>query len=296
MLIPSGAAPHQPARLADLLDALRLHEPDCPLVVVVDDGQPPGALQAVLDRAGFPHRVLPNARAGRGWGWGGGLTCGLHAALRQIWRERSPDFVVKLDTDALTLGPFAREVGERLARHPSAGLLGRVVHLTPRECRRVRRLTLPVSLWRQPRLHLRWGAPFSRSARELNQCLHRAAARDRWRSPVPQGGAYVLARPFLDAMDRGGWWDDPTRFLHVQLPEDILHSYLNRGFGLDALDAADLFASHCSPLEDWQTLPGTGVRIVHPVRDWPGRTDEAPMRAFFREHRESAGRGRFAAR
>jgi hypothetical protein len=289
-LIPCARDPAEQERLSDLLHALRHFEPHCPLVVAVNDGGDPGPFAARLAASGFPHHIIPNPRRDRGWGWAGGLTCGLQSALAWIHREVQPECVVRMDTDALPIGPFSREVRERVGSDERIGLAGRVVFLEQVDIRRLRRLMLPLSVWRRPRPHFRVGSPFTRGSREINLSLSRAARRDNWRSPVTQGGCYAVTRAFLTAMEAGGWWDDPLRFLHVQIPEDIMHSYLNRGLGLETADISDVVASHCEPLTGWHRFPEQGVRVIHPVKDMHGTSQENEMRAFFRKHRQTAGR------
>ena len=113
------------ARTRDLLTGLWRHEADIEWVVLVDDV--PGR----LGDGAFEHpatcklRVIDNPRRGRGRGRFGGLCVGALAAL-QLLQSTDARFVLKIDTDALVIGPFADAIDAEFRARPGVGALGSI--------------------------------------------------------------------------------------------------------------------------------------------------------------------------
>ncbi|MCW2957694.1 MAG: hypothetical protein JWP18_497, partial [Solirubrobacterales bacterium] len=170
VLIPVAAGTVDGARVDDLLDALAAHEPLVRDVVIVDDEQPVRA----FSHPSLHVDVIANPRRGRGIPTLGGTTAATLCGLVWVARERPGAWVLRLDADALVIGPFVRAVEAALAGAPDAGLLGSC-HLTcngdVRDVRaigaEVRRHARPVWAWRRPPRRPWWVRPADRHVRAV---------------------------------------------------------------------------------------------------------------------------------
>src|SRR4051812_11664478 len=124
VLIAIGPEPAEGLRVHDLLKALFHYEPGCGLVILVEDGHSATALARVTQAYGSRVVVLPNPRGGRGHDYTGGLTVGILYGMNWARQHSNAEFVLKLDTDSLVIGPFARAVSDRFAQRSELGLLG----------------------------------------------------------------------------------------------------------------------------------------------------------------------------
>jgi glycosyltransferase involved in cell wall biosynthesis len=123
-LIFVGPGDPDAKRLKRLLESLLRYEPTVQTIVIIDDrsGQ---NFEAIVPAAATDRTViLPNPRNGRGYWWQGGLCVGLTEGLRWIGENRTVKFVVRLDTDALVISPFASRVSDAFDADPKIGLLG----------------------------------------------------------------------------------------------------------------------------------------------------------------------------
>src|SRR5437879_1615800 len=116
VLLPIGPGGSEVERLADGLAALNAFEPDVERIVLVDDEPDAGrdlyrAAGVLADRV----TVIANPRDGRGAGWSDGLAVGMGAGLAEILDGASVAWALKLDTDALVVGPFASAITDRFA-------------------------------------------------------------------------------------------------------------------------------------------------------------------------------------
>lgn len=300
-IIPLGPSDYEIERTQDLLDSLFYYEPDVALIVFIDD--------AAADRhlAGR-FRVPPGARLvsvwndrrGRGIGPTSGLAAGMLLALRRLHDERDGafSFVVKLDTDALVIAPFAERLGARLAARPLAGMAG----LFETNCdgttrdflkfgKMARKLAAPAAVWRSPvsrwsffTLHL-WGA---RAAVRRQICG--ALARGYRAGEFILGGAYAVTGEAVRRMAEAGFFAEPRIWLGTHFSEDAVLSMQVRAVGLELLGMAeDIFGEQQIGLPDTpERLLARGYGIIHSVKG-DERFSEKEIRRFFRERRESAG-------
>jgi hypothetical protein len=287
VLMPIGPGEAELARARDSLASVRRHEPAAE-PVLVDDGPAARDLSALTDG--------PVVRTALRGGWvpdrDSAMLAGTLAGLRAA-RSLDPAFVLKLDTDALVIAPFAEPIRAALAARPSAGLLGSYDRLCTGA----------------PRDWSLWDGPLAAAARPLRLFPRRhgsriprgwrrtraerrhvrttlAAARARGYRPGEHclGGAYavapaLVASPLLDA------W---RPWVGTRLAEDVLLGILCRAAGLEP-------AGLVGPGEPfalaWRGLPAepsrllaAGHAIVHSVA---GR-EEAELRAWFRARAEVA--------
>jgi hypothetical protein len=293
-VIPVGPAAAERLRLFDLLASLWHYEPNLSRVVVVDDG-------ALVDFPAGPCPIdrVSNPRQGRGNGILGGLCTGILAGIKQcVAFENEIDFVVKIDTDALVIAPFAAQLARLFHDRPGAGMAG-AYRFTPNGDRR------DFSPWRElasdlgrawikdrprqrragrPSRHALFGAPAAmRRATQL-------ALRNGYEPGENlQGGAYVVSIDAIRKMNAAGLLDNPLVWRDTALGEDVLLPMLTRAVGMTLLD-------HCSDGEvfgvRYKGLPNPpeqlitrGFSIIHSVKNDANFT-EGQIREFFSIRRE----------
>lgn len=285
--IPAGAGQVEAGRVSDLLTALRAHEPLVERVLVVDDE--PG-------RAHGDAAVLPNPRAGKGIGVLGGTCTATLTALRWVHETAPGATCVRVDTDALVIGPFVESLEEAIARHPRAGVLGsceKTCNGDPRDFRMwgriVRRHAAPVWVWRHPR----------RRRRHVQLALggRLGAVRGELRAALRNGyhpgehciaAACAVTAPMIAAMANAGMLDDPLRWLNTRCGDDIMLGIQARALGLELVglvDPGEPFGLRHKGLADTpQRLLERGFSFIHSVKNDP-QFDEAEIRRFFAERR-----------
>ncbi|WP_354699258.1 hypothetical protein DSM112329_04969 [Paraconexibacter sp. AEG42_29] len=297
--IPVAAGTVDHARVADLLASIAAHEPRATDVLIVDDeggrapaprswphpsspSRPPGAA--------FTVSVLPNPRRGRGIPSLGGTTAGTLAALAWAHARRPGAWVLRLDADALVIGPFADAIDAAL--QPGDGILGschrtcngnvRDVGAIAAEVARHRR---PVWAWRHPPRRPWWIRPADPHVRDVL----RGAARSGY---VPGehciAAGCAISPALVGALAARGWLDDPTRWLHARLGDDMVLGAMTRACGLALRDLPAVFGiTHRGLPDSPPALRERGFAIIHSVKNDPASSEEQ-IRAFFAAARDSA--------
>jgi hypothetical protein len=278
VLVPVGPGPEEEERLAALLDALFVHEPDTAEVVLIDDG-PDDRRLAVAVPETCRLTVLANPRAGKGVPTLGGLCCATLAGLRHFALGSEVRFVLRLDTDSFVIAPFARRLADAFALRPGVGVIGSYEQVCNGHVRQfpawepaLRRLARRVSLWRHPARRGRYLQVAMGGQRAQVRDDIRAALRNgyRWGEHC-QGGGYALTRALVDRMAAQGLLDDPLRWRDTRAGEDVMVGVLARAAGLrldgDVEPGEGLFAvAHSGmPLGPEQLRAG-GYAIVHAVK------------------------------
>src|ERR1022692_4370965 len=97
------------------------------IILVVDDAPAGRNLSNLFQlREGIPCHSIRNPRQGLGYGYYGGLFAGIFRGLQWIHENWAVDFVLKIDTDAIVIGPFSEWLGRTAREAPAAGLIGTV--------------------------------------------------------------------------------------------------------------------------------------------------------------------------
>jgi hypothetical protein len=295
-VIPVGPSAAERLRLIDLLASLWHHEPNLSRVVVIDDGA------AMVDFPAGPcpiDRVI-SPREGRGNGILGGLCAGMLAGLKHCASfENEIDFVLKIDTDALVIAPFAAQVARLFHDHPTAGMAG-AYRFTPNGDRR------DFAPWRELAndLSSAWISDRTRqlrAGRRSPMALHGAPAAMRRAAQLAlrngyqpgeniQGGAYGLSIKAIREMNAASLLNEPLNWLNTALGEDVLVPMLVKAAGLELHDAAgngDPFGVRYKGLPDTPAeLISRGYAIIHSVKN-DANFSEGEIREFFRMHREN---------
>ncbi len=272
VVVPAG--PHDDA--ADTLRSVLCYM-DPELLLVIDDTHGRGI--------GFDDpRVMVFTPPASPPGAHGGLWVKLAAAFRYAAQRADFDVLLRLDTDALILGPgVAEAAAERFGRDPSTGALG-AYRVGPdgqqRDWTPARKILLS-------EVGLR-GLRHWRARRRIRQLVAGA--------PGYVPGEHALGAAVLYRGDMVREWDrrgmlDYAELGASRLGEDHLFGLLTVAAGYRIAD----FSGPGDPLAlRWQGLPAApddllaaGKLITHSVRYWVGMS-EAEIRQFFATHRAAA--------
>jgi hypothetical protein len=274
VVLPAGPDDDAPDTLASVL----AYCPPPRGVVVIDDA---GGGHAHLRDAAAGVHVIPTPPGAPGSR--GGLYAKLAAGYRFALARLPFDVLLRLDADALVIGPgLARAAAARFAAEPGVGLLG-AYRLGPdggerafAPAARLLAAETGVRGLRRPALR-----------RTLRAVRAPARAHGYVDGEHALGGCYLHSRAAVAALGRRGFLDlEPLRA--SRLGEDHLFALLTRAAGLRLGD----FGGPGDPLcLRWQGLPAhpealaaAGKLVAHSVRGH-GDLDEAAIRGFFAARR-----------
>jgi hypothetical protein len=272
--------------LADTVaSVVHFTDPSRVILVIDDTGQPASELGRVRDLS--PDVVIIPARGGVPPGTFGGLWVKLATGYQWLLERYEPGLVLRLDADALLIGPGLEASAERaFAADPGLGLLGSY-RLGPDDGQR----------------DFSWAASQIRAAAGL-----RGLARPRCRAALRRyhqlaraqgyvdgehvlGGAYVHRYAAIGEIYRRGWLADPWPLRQAPVGDDHLISMLTVAAGYRIGD----FGGSAHPMAlTWRGLPAHpadllagGKLVTHSVRSW-GDLDETQIRAIFAAARARA--------
>ncbi len=277
--------------VADTLDSIAAYADPSHAVVLVDDTGDPGGPAAAAAAALREVHAVP-APAGAA-GNRGGLWVKLAAGYRYACARLRFDLLLRMDTDALLLGPGLEDVAAaRVAADPGLGMLGG--HRTGPDGR-------PRDFGPAARLLAREAGPLGLADRRRRATLRRlrAAARANGYAPGEHalGGAFIQPARAVRALEARGWLD-LSELASSGLSEDHLFGLMTVAAGFRI---GDLGGPGGPMALRWRGLPAHpddlvagGALITHSVRSW-GDLDEAAVRGRFRVARR-AGTPRGTAR
>ncbi len=303
ILIPVGPDDKNLDRLADLLASIRCFEPDIRDIVVIDDGPSERRMPRF---AHFRVTCLPNPRQSKGIGNLGGLWTGLVFGWKWIETFLPGTCALKLDLDALVIGPFARSLAMAFAQNPGAGLIGCVGETSNRAeplfqaCMRresgLRIVADAISQIESPpddvsevkitfRGHIRTGTREQfLSFKKVMPHIERAIANGLQSEEYCQGGAYAISPELLRRMRAEGFLDDCALWMPLPFGEDLIAGMYCKAVQLAILDFSDrrqIFGIRYEGLPaPPEELVGHGHSIIHSLKDQAGWTEEN-LRQFF---------------
>ena len=299
VLFAVGPGELEVERLADTVESLHAYEPSVDLVVLVDDE--PEADRDLRAASGFLSdrtvvRINPRSRDLDGWS--DGLAVGLATGFKHFNAESEVEWVLKMDTDALVIGPFAKAISERFSTDPTIGMVGthdRRRDGTPRTClpcaNHMRKLVAPISIWRPPHGPIR--SSLVGRGRQRRVVVEAALTNGYKFGEHCQGGAYAVASRALRAIENHGWFDTDMWF-GTRTAEDMVLSteVLACGYGLAGMvGPGEPFAiSHVGLDGEPQTLHDEGCGLIHSVKthgEWTERQLRELFRGYRAEHAES---------
>lgn len=296
VVIPVAAGSADGARVDDLLAALAAHEPRVADVLIVDDQMPPRCWPGSDSGVGHPRvTVVPNPRRGRGIPTLGGTTAATLTGLAWAHAHRPGAWVLRLDADALVIGPFTEAI--QAALRPDDGILGschRTCNGDVRDVRaigaEVRRHTRAVWCWRRPPRRPWWVRPADRHVRSVLRQA-RAAGYRPGEHCIAAGCA--ISAPLIAALHGRGWLADPRRWLHARLGDDMVLGAMSRACGLALRDLHGVFGvMHRGVADNPAALRDRGFAIIHSLKNDP-TWSEPQIRAFFAAARQRPGQPSF---
>lgn len=297
VLMAVGPGDREVRRADDVIDSVLHHEPGVDVILLVDDAPHERDLAGELGRGRPQLAVTSNPRDGRGLGLWGGLAAGMLHGYGWLHREARPDVVLKLDTDALVIAPFAERVA-RVVAPPRVGMAGtfsrhcdgrpRPLDLWDFRVRRRRFLVRPfrdgdAATGRLRLRHTMWG-----DTAVLRRRIAAARRHGYGYGEHCLGGAYAVPGRFLDRMGEQGWFDDWSAWIPYDIGEDVCIGMYVHAVGLSCIDANQPGEPFGVEYRDLplppQDLLDAGYAVVHSVKDQAG-LEEAAIRAFFAERR-----------
>lgn len=291
-------------RSNDLLESLGAHEPNPAAVAVVDDCPQPRDLSKLLH---FPSQLTPTflrfERPKVHFNEAKGV-CG-NSMMAFSWIAKHAPmarFGMKLDTDALVIGPFAEKLAGQFDADPSVGALGAYTK-TPegfdrdisrnarlmRELHRpsVRLIAPPRQVWRAIRRRFMPDPAVALIRRHLSD----AVANGYVYGENCLGGGYAMSRESLAEMNRRGYLDDHLIWAGVDVPEEVMMCMYVRATGKvlkNHVDRNEVFGVRFVGLPfDLPELLERGYSIIHSVKN-DNRHTEDQVRQFFKSRRAAA--------
>ncbi|HTU84571.1 MAG TPA: hypothetical protein VMF57_03295 [Solirubrobacteraceae bacterium] len=289
VLVPVGPGQQEVDRLRDTLDSLRAFEDsdEVNLLLVDDNDVPRDLASAAGDWASCEVLRTPLWRDGTPDPYSAmvaGTIEGMRAAAR-----REPEFLLKLDTDALIIGPVADKLRAALSED-GVGLVGSYTHTCSGARRdwtewetKLRRAGRPIVPGLGHTLRFR----SLRDAGTVRRLIRSAAGHGYEWGANCLGGAYAAGPQLLNRRDLLHW----QPWVGTWVSEDVVVGLLASAGGLSmrgSVDPGDAFAIA------WRYLPypperliDQGYSVIHSVRD-QAYGDERELRAYFRSRRHAA--------
>ncbi len=268
------------AELADTLDSVRAYTPTDTLLLIVNDGAR-YAVHRVAARSRLTAEVLD--LPGDGHGVAGGLTWTVAQGLRRALHHQDVDVVLRMDTDALVIGPGLEGAARAaFAANPGAGLLGSFDRISTGEVR-----DFGPAAWA---MRQDLGADRSRHpvwSLTLRRALRKARRNGYVDGEHALGGAHLVSRECLRRMAAAGLLP-AAGVVTSRMGEDQFLGLVVRAVGLRTLD----FATGSKPFAlRWHGLPATppelvaqGKLVVHSVKSRDG-LDGSEVREWFTNRR-----------
>ena len=297
LLMSIGPSATELVRLRDFLESVFFWEPAVRSLVLIDDALEPRSLHERFSLpSGLRVHSIHHPRMGEGEGVWGGLAEGILLGLDWIaTHEPAASMVLKIDTDALVIAPFADKASKFLREHPKAGLVG----LYDRHCsgaprsfwpwnRAMLNYSLPIGTRRTPAggRRLRWQV-FDGFGRQ-RQILRRARANGYAWGEHCLGGAYLLRGDAVRGMQRHGLFHDPDFWRPTAVGEDVVVAAYVKAAGWDLAGhaaAGETFGIEYTglPLPP-DELAVRGYSVIHSVKNDPHRSED-DLRDFYRAKR-----------
>jgi hypothetical protein len=303
VILPVGPDGMDLYRGLELIKALIHWQPNIGWFVIVDDSvRHRGLADVSIFPASCAVVTLLNPRLGRGDGLHGGLFVGIACALSWVQAHTTADFVLKVDTDALAIGPFADSIRQCLKRVPRAGIIGTIgfscnpylqsnLRREPELLKVHRELSTTSirSLASAPSIHKTESLRhFSIAQLEallpISSHIDAAISHGYSTSDYCQGGAYVVTREMLDRMAGAGYLAVANAWSELPVGEDMILAMYSRAVGLELYDYSkpgEPFGVQARGLPySPEVLQMLGHSLIHSVKD-DRCYSESRIRAFF---------------
>jgi hypothetical protein len=211
-------------------------------------------------------------------------------ALRWVADNAPGAPVLRLDADALVIGPFAARLRDALAARPEAGIVGRDNAGSVGDWRRATaKMAMPVRIYRRPPIRGQrieqalWG-----HAAGVRRLVRRARANGYRDGHHVLAAAYAMRPELVARMAADGLLDDPFAWLTVPVVDDVMITVAAHALGLPHVHhegpGTPFALRHVGLPEPPAELLDHGYAIVHCVKNDP-HLSEPEIRAFFRDRR-----------
>lgn len=293
-----GPADLEVSRLRDLADSLACFDPGPATLVLIDDAPTPRHLDALLSLPPSMRAVsLHHPRHGGKVTFtkGKGICSAILLALQWIQSNLDAQFVLKLDTDSLVISPFRDRLNATFSANPALGMVGAYTQ-TPNGSERdwshheptIRELAGGFD-WRRPIQSLQ--KPTDPARIHIAALLEAARVHHYQPGEHCMGGGYALSRGLIDRMADAGYLADPSLWMKIDLPEDVMIGIHVRAVGLEfanSVKEGEVFGVRYLGLPDSPAnLLAKGYAVIHAVKN-DERFDEASVRAFFQADRAAS--------
>jgi hypothetical protein len=309
-IVPVDSTPLGVWRGVELIRGLLSWEPALACCVVLDDApEARGVTELVRFPRGCRAIAIANPVRGRGGSWLGTLSARILTALAWIQNNVEVDFVLRIDADALVIGPFARAIRDLAARCPDAGVIGTVGMSCNPETRARQDMQSEPRVLRARRL---WPpAPDDREDGELRRAdaervdvpafgrvsMWQLRQFDRIRPDIDaaiangyatyeycQGGACAVTRTMIDRLASGGFFARTEAWEGLPFPDDYVLAMYARAVGLRLYDYSapgEPFGVQASGLAfSPAELAARGHGIIHSVKN-DARYTEREIRDYY---------------
>jgi len=296
VVIPAGPGEQEVMRVEDALASIQAIEPDVGCVVIVhDERQHRRDFRSLAGPLADRTIVVVNPRSPDSDWWSEGVLLSIITGLRTIMAN-APDveWVLRMDSDALVIGPLVDAITERFRSDPEVAMLGCYEF----ECdgsrrdfaatfgKPITRMTLPVSLWKTPRPRL--GTSLYGVGKQRLELIRQASANGYVYGEHCQGGAYAIAMDAVRDLERRDLLGCEP-FLGARLPEDVVISMylkvIGRTLATMTAPGEPFGVTHMGLPASPTSLVEQGYGVAHSVKSWDD-LDEAAVRAEFRRLRE----------
>ena len=297
LLMSIGPGSQELIRLHDFFAGVFCWEPAVKSVVLIDDSVEPRGLsnQFVLP-AGVSIHSVHHPRKGAGAGVWGALTEGVLLGLDWIAiHEPHAAMVLKVDTDALVIGPFHNKAAKFFEAHPSVGLIG----LHDRHCSGERRsfqpwdratlnYSLPVGTRRTATggRRLRWQLFNAHGVQR--RIFRQARARGYVWGEHCLGGAYLLRAKTVQTLHAQGFLRHASFWRDSLIGEDVIVGAYVKSSGWDMASYSrqhEIFGIAYIGLPALpENLEASGYSIIHSVKNDSHQSEEQ-IRSYFRNRR-----------
>ena len=284
-------------RVNDLIESLRAF--DVPrYFVMVDDSKQMRGLETQFQ---FPdgckavsvqhpkHRWPEKAARSRK---GKGICAAVQAAMQWIAQHaQDVKFVLKLDTDALVIAPFAEKIAKAFEDHPAVGNLGAYDFTPNGDPRDISKNGATMEALSHVPSVTAWvkGMVVQDERSTIRDHIGMALDHGYIFGEHCLGGAYALNIELLKRMLIYGYLSDESLWLPIDCPEDVMMGMYTKASGMQMkgfVADGEVFGIRHKGLPD--TLPRLverGFSIIHSTKDY-GHLTEAQIREFFKQRRD----------
>jgi hypothetical protein len=285
VIMPIAPDPAEVERCRDTVASIAAWERAVRWIVLVDDADQTRDLASTVRCDGLELVALPRPACASRAGLLDRITANVLAGLAWVRQHTTADLVMKIDADALVIGPFADTIQRAVSEDSSIGLVGSY----SRTCTGARRDFSPwaPNVQRAGRRVQRHGRALrlatGRRARVRQIVVHARSVGYEWGEHA-LACAFAIPRHVYASWGDQGLLDDPCLFLGSNLGDDPVLGLLVRHSGkrlANLVDEGEPFGVA------WRGLPfpppellERGHSIVHCVKndaEWP----EERIREFF---------------